>query len=180
MAGMVEKVYADAVFSLGTDENCLDTLCEEIFGLADIFSANEELVKLLSAPTVSLDEKTAVLKNIFGGKISEYAMNFILVLTEKNRAAYLPKIAEQVKNEYNERNGILEVKATTSIPMKSEVKDKLVRKLEAVTGKKITLVERVDKSILGGIVLDYGNTRMDSSVKSRLDGMHAQIKSIIA
>ena len=41
------------------------------------------------------------------------------------------------------------------------------------------LHEKLDKSILGGIVLRYGNTQIDSSVKTKLDKIKAQIDSAI-
>ena len=34
MAGIVEKTYAEAVFGLGKEQNCLETLCTEIFETA--------------------------------------------------------------------------------------------------------------------------------------------------
>ncbi|MBR3921201.1 MAG: F0F1 ATP synthase subunit delta, partial [Oscillospiraceae bacterium] len=60
------------------------------------------------------------------------------------------------------------------------LKTKLKAKLESVSGKKITLVEKTDKSILGGIILDYDNVRMDSSIRNRLEGIKTSVKSIIA
>lgn len=179
MAGMVEKAYSEAVFQLGKEENCIDSLCGEIEQLSSVFAENPELTKLLCAPTVSKDEKTAMINRIFKGKISDYALHFLLVLTEKKRINCLSGIAREVKAQYNDYNGILEVSVTTAEPLKKAIKDKLVKKLESTTGKKIVLVEKTDKSILGGIILNYGNTQLDSSVKSRLDGMRAQIRSIV-
>ncbi len=180
MAGMVEKTYAEAVFSLGKEQNCLETLCTEIFETAEIFGENPDFIKLLSSPTISLAEKKTSLEKIFGGKISEYAMNFLFVVTEKNRASSFVGIADCLKSLYNDYNGIIEVKVTTAEPMSDALKQKLIAKLESVSGKKITLVEKTDKSIIGGIILDYDNVRMDSSVKNRIEGIRASVKSIIA
>lgn len=180
MAGAVEKAYSDAVFQVGVEGNCLDALCEEITGVAAIAGENPEMIKLFTSPTISVGEKQDSAKRVFGKSVSEYTMNFILVLIEKNRFGFISKIAEELRNSYNEYSGILEVSVTTTIPLNDTLRTKLVNKLADVTGKKISLVEKVDKSILGGIVLSYGNTQLDSSVRSRLDGIHAQIKSVIA
>ena len=47
--------------------------------------------------------------------------------------------------------------------MSEALKQKLISKLELVSSKKIVLVEKTDESILGGIVLSYGNTQIDAT-----------------
>ena len=64
--------------------------------------------------------------------------------------------------------------------MSEKIKQKLVEKLEKVTGKNVVIDEKIDKSLLGGIVVKYDNTEIDSSVKSKLDKLKRQIDSIIA
>jgi F-type H+-transporting ATPase subunit delta len=81
---------------------------------------------------------------------------------------------------YNEKMNILEVTAVTAEPLSARLREKLVDKLGKVTGKKIVLSEKTDKSIIGGIVLRYANTEIDSSVKTRLDKLKAQIDGVIA
>ena len=180
MAGIVEKTYAEAVFGLGKEQNCLETLCTEIFETAKILGENPDFIKLLSSPTISFDEKKEILNKVFSGKLSEYAMNFLFVITEKNRMSSFMGISECLKSLYNDYNGIIEVKVTTAEPLSDALKTKLKAKLESVSGKKITLVEKTDKSILGGIILDYDNVRMDSSIRNRLEGIKTSVKSIIA
>ena len=49
-----------------------------------------------------------------------------------------------------------------------------------VTGKTIVLKERTDPSLIGGIVLKYGDRSFDGSVKARLDAMKKEIGSVIS
>ena len=67
MAGIVEKTYAEAVFGLGKEQNCLETLCTEIFETAEILGENPDFIKLLSSPTISFDEKKESLNKVFSG-----------------------------------------------------------------------------------------------------------------
>jgi F-type H+-transporting ATPase subunit delta len=83
------------------------------------------------------------------------------------------------KQMYYDKKNILEVTATTTVPMTAALRQKLTDKLEKVSGKSVILHEKLDKSILGGIVLRYGNTQIDSSVKTKLDKIKAQIDSAI-
>ncbi len=180
MTGSVEKVYSEALFEIASEDNTSDVLFGELDSLSQIFKSNPELSKLLFAPTVSITDKLEIVNNIFGGRISQTALNFICVLTEKNRINYLPSIAQSYKNLYNEKNNIVEIKVTTSVPLSDNLRQKLKCKLEAVYGKKVTMAEYVDEKLIGGIVINYGNTMLDGSVKAKLDKMQKQIRNIIA
>lgn len=180
MAGKLEKVYADALFELAVEDNALDTVAEEIEAVSGIMKENADFLKLLSAPTVSDEDKKSMLSKAFEGKISDVVFNFINVLCDNGRIKYLIAISQQFKEMYNEKNGILEVTVTTTIPLSENLRKKLILKLEKISSKKIRLVEKIDTSIMGGIVLKYNNTQIDASVKKRLDTMRQQIDSIIA
>ena len=75
---------------------------------------------------------------------------------------------------------IAEVKVTTSVPLSENLRTKLKAKLEAVYKKTVILTECVDPKIMGGIVLNYGNTMLDGSVKGKLEAIQKQIKGVIA
>ncbi|MBP1561104.1 MAG: ATP synthase F1 subunit delta [Oscillospiraceae bacterium] len=175
-----EKIYSEAVFELAKEQSCADAIKDELDALAVVFKDNPELPKLLTAPTVTLDEKLDVVKNIFGGKVSELTYNLLCVTTEKGRAAIIPDVAEDYKNRWYEMKNIAEVKVTTSVPLSENLRAKLKAKLEAVYKKTVILTESVDPSIMGGIVLNYGNTLLDGSVKAKLDAIQKQIKGVIA
>lgn len=180
MTGSAEKIYAQALFELGLENNDLDSVYSEVRELAGIFESNPELMKIYAAPTVTGEEKLKLNKELFGGRLSETVSNFLSVLTEKNRVTCIIRIAAELKERYYDYKGILEITAVTSVPMPEKLKEKLLMKLSGTTGKTVHLLEKVDPSILGGIILHYGNTQMDSSVKSRLDSLEAQVKSLIA
>lgn len=180
MAGKLEKVYADALFELACEENSLDCTAQETEAVSGIFSQNTDFVSLLASPTVSSAKKKKLISNVFEGRVSDTVFNFINVLCEKGRIKYFNSIAAQFKEMYNDKNNILEVTASTVDGLSENLREKLVKKLESVSGKKIVLVEKTDKSIMGGIVLDFKNTQIDASVKKRLDTMRQQIDSIIA
>ncbi len=180
MAGKLEKVYADALFELAVEDNTLDTVADEMEAVSGIMNENMDFVKLLSAPTVPDKDKKSMISKAFEGRISETVFNFMNVLCDNGRIKYFTAIAQQFKDMYNEKNGILEVIVTTTMPLSDNLREKLILKLEKISSKRIQLVEKIDTSIMGGIVLNYNNTQIDASVKKRLDTMRQQIDSIIA
>ena len=180
MTGKIEKVYSEAVFELAKEKNLADELKNELDALAEIFDAAPELGRFLSAPTINFAEKLAVLEKTFKGKVSEISYNLLCVVTEKGRAALIPQIAEDYRNRWYEMKNIAEVKVTTSVPLGDSLRAKLKAKLESVMKKTVILTEKVDPAIMGGIVINYGNTMMDGSVKAKLEAVQKQIKGVIA
>ncbi len=180
MTGSVGKVYSEAVFQLASEQNSAKQIFDELTSLKTIWQDNPGLAKVLSAPTLSAGEKLAVTEKVFKGRVSDTVYNFLCVITEKNRAADLPEIADAYKEKWYESENIAEVTVTSSIPLSEAARGKLVKKLESVYKKKIILEEKVDSSLIGGIVVNYGNTMLDGSVKSRLEAIQKQIKGIIA
>ncbi len=180
MAQSVEKVYAEALFELCSEDGSLESVNEELCGIRAALDENKDIVKLLSAPTLSNDEKHGIISSVFKGRVSDTVYNFISLLTDKSRLTYFDGICEEFRNLYNEAFNIAEITVTTAAPLKTWLKEKLVAKLESVLNKKVILTEKLSPSILGGIVVNYGNVQMDSSLKTRLEKIRAQIDSVMA
>ncbi|MBQ8827312.1 MAG: F0F1 ATP synthase subunit delta [Oscillospiraceae bacterium] len=180
MTGSVGKIYSEAIFELAAEQGCGGQVFEELTSLRKIWTENPGLAKLLSAPTISLKEKLGIIEKSFKGRVSDIIYNFLCVITEKGRASSLTEIADSYKEKWYEKENIAEVTVTTCSPLSDALRKKLVKKLEDVYKKKVVLEEKTDSSLIGGIVVNYGNTMLDGSVKNRLDSIQKQIKGIIA
>lgn len=177
------KVYGDAFFSLCCEENesALKDTLSEITELAKIFSENPEFVKLMSAPTVSIEEKLALVHEISkSGGISELSENLLCVLTEKGRMSCFSGIVKRFRELYNDKFKLAEITVTSSKPLSDEMKSKIAKKMSEIIGKTVTINERVDASIVGGVIIDYGSRRYDGSVKARLNALSKELGSVIA
>lgn len=174
MTGDVGKLYSEALFEIGLENNNLDELNDDIKQCRNVFEENPELVKLLASPVITNDEKIGVISSIFGE--SGTVRDFICVVTQKGRIGWFSDIAEEFRLKCSEHDNIAEMTVITSIPLKAAQREKLAKKLEDKSGKKIKLSEKTDPSILGGIIIEYGNTRIDDSIKGKLEAVSRQLK----
>lgn len=177
------KVYGDAFFSLCCEENesGLSGYLEEITELNKVFSENPEFIKLMGTPTVPLDEKLAIVDDIVkSGKVSELSGNLLCVLTEKGRMSCFAGIVKRFRELYNDKLKLAEITVTTSAPLSDEMKSKIADKMSKVIGKTVTIIERVDAKIIGGVIIDYGSRRYDGSIKARLNDLTKELGSVIA
>jgi F-type H+-transporting ATPase subunit delta len=184
MPASVEKIYADALFSLITEENGAKSkahtdVLDELSALDAAFSALPDYIKMLGVPTIAAEDKVRSLSAVFGGKTTRYTYNLLRLMAEKNRMGYFSRMYRQYRLLYNEAFGIAEVTVATPFAMDETTKRKLKLKLEQITGKTVALRERIDAGIIGGIVVDYGSTRYDGSVRTKLEALRQSVANVI-
>ena len=70
--------------------------------------------------------------------------------------------------EMVEDEDVVGVTVTTAIPLDDELRQTITKKCEQDFGRKVFLIEQVDPSIVGGLVLEARGERRDISVKTQL------------
>ena len=180
MTGRVEKVYSEALYELAAEDGSTGSLNDELKSLSDIFEANSELYSVLAAPTVAQSEKETILNNIFGGKISDTALNFLCLAARKGRIRALPGIAKAYREKWNEENNVTDVTVTSVKPLSKAQREKLIERLTAVYGKKVILTEKTDPSIMGGLKITCGDKQLDGTIRTKLDSIRSSMKNVIA
>ena len=61
---------------------------------------------------------------------------------------------------------------TTSAPLTEEQRRKLLIKLGSMTGHQISLREKVDSQLIGGVLLEMDGKRYDNTLRHRLQSIH--------
>lgn len=175
MAETAQKIYARSLFETAKEEEKLTPVFEEFAELSTVFSENPDYLKLLSSSAISKAEKVKTVGAVFDGKIEPYLCNFLKVLTQNGRIGLFGEIKKEFDLLYQEEKNLLAVTAVTAIPLSPKLRDKLCRKLEQITGKQIRLIERVDPSVIGGVLLQYHHKEIDATVRERLGELKRQI-----
>ena len=75
MNDKAEKVYAEAFFELCLEDGKPEEVLGELSALDGIFREESDFVKLLGTPTVPMDEKLGMIKDIIADGVSEYTGN---------------------------------------------------------------------------------------------------------
>ena len=173
----ISKAYADALFEICIEENTLDEIMQQTAAMAEILAANPEFVKLLNAPTVTKEEKTDLVDTVFSGKINKSLLNFIKVMVERKDTAEIKASFADFEKLYNKHNNIEKATATTAVPMSDVQKERLVAKLNALTGKNVVLTNIVDPDCIGGVILQFSDIQYNDSVRGKLETLKNQLKA---
>jgi len=174
--GEIGKIYSDALFELAKETKSVEQVYSLLNEYADIFIAEPDLTKLLAVPNITVSKKLDIVNKIFGEE--NLVSNLICLLTKKGRITRLESIRVSYNKKYNEMMNIAEMTVTTAVPLDKDTREKLIAKLEEKSGKKVKIREKIDKDLIGGVVVRYGNKVMDNSVRTKIKTLSDSIKSV--
>lgn len=161
--------YAKALVQIGTEGGLIDRFREELTAIDRVFSVNTDLKAVFANPAYTSDQKKGIMKDLIAKtECSDLVGNFLLLLVDKNRVAFLDQIVHTYETLADEQSGILRPIIKTAFALDDSQVVAIKSALEKKTGKKIIPQVSVDQSLLGGVVTQIGDTVFDSSVKTQL------------
>ena len=87
----------------------------------------------------------------------------------------LGNIKSLFEQKVSEKKNILNVEAQTVIALDEDMKKQLSEKLEKITGKNINIINVINKSIIGGVILRFESKVIDGSVQTQLKRIQKQL-----
>ena len=173
-AGATARRYAEAVFEIGAQEETIDRWRDDLHVLAE-YLGNRRLAFVLKEPKITFVRKEAIVRDLLAAKVQPEALNVALLLVERNLVELAPRISAAFDERYNDYRGQAIAHVTTAIPLDDSLRAQIAQELQAITGKRILLQERVDPTILGGVVARVGDTLIDGSLKRRFGMLRQRI-----
>lgn len=173
----VGSVYGEALYALARDEGLSQVIFRQLTVMDSCFADEPDFLRLLSAANLPKEERCDILDDCFRGRIEEYLLNFLKILTEKGIIQHFPRCVITYRTLYNRDQGILTVTAIAAFPLANRQVQELTKKLKHITGKQIELVPKLDPAVLGGIRLDFDGKRLDGTVAHRLEAVRKMLKA---
>jgi F-type H+-transporting ATPase subunit delta len=104
--------------------------------------------------------------------------DFVRVLAKNNDLRLAPKIVEKFGEAFDLKSGLTQAEAITAKTADEETRNRITEFLLKETGaKKAEVKNRVNKNILGGFILKYGDKIMDASLKTKLENLKNKMKA---
>ncbi|HEY4743927.1 MAG TPA: ATP synthase F1 subunit delta [Desulfuromonadaceae bacterium] len=165
----IARRYAKALVQLGSEGGQVDRFREELGAIERLFSANAELRAAFADPALTLEQKKAIMKELVAkAACTELVGNFLMLLVDKNRVAFLGQIVQAYERLADEFSGVIRPMIRTAFPLDASQVAAIQGALEKKSGKKVVPQVAVDQSLLGGVVTQIGDIAYDSSVKTQL------------
>lgn len=161
--------YAKSLVQIGSEEGLIERFRDELTEIEGNFSANSELKAAFANPAFTAEQKKEIMKELVARlKCSELVGNFLFLLVDKNRVAFLGQIVNAYEKLADEFSGVIRPEIRTAFALDDDQIASIRSALESKTGKKVIPQVSVDQSLLGGVVTQIGDIAYDSSVKTQL------------
>jgi len=165
----ISRRYAKALVQLGSEGGLVDIFRDELAAVDRLFAGNAELRAAFGDPAITLEQKKSIMKELVVKlACSELVGNFLMLLVDKNRVAFLGHIVLAYEKLADEYSGVIRPMIRSAFPLDDSQVAGIQQALEAKSGKKVVPQVLVDKTLLGGIVTQIGDIAYDSSVKTQL------------
>ncbi len=178
LRGAVAGRYAQALYDLAEAQGLVDQVEQELMAVNQVIADSREFQKVLYHPRITAQEKKNVLKSIFAGKVSPVTENFLFLLVDRHREAFLNDIVAQFSALADRARNIVQAEVTSAIELTKEEKKKLGEVLNKITGKKVQTAYSVDPALIGGVVVRIGDRVIDGSLRTRLATLREHLRQI--
>ena len=175
-AQAIARTYADAFLNAAAGTGVDDALEEFASFVADVLDANPKFEAILLSGIVRRDEKIKLIDRAIAPYGSELFVNFLRVLAQHDRLELLPMILGESQVRHEVRTGRQRVQVTSAQPLSEETRNDVRKRLAESLPFEPILEERTDPAVLGGLVIQVGDTVYDSSLRTRLKQLRRRLR----
>jgi F-type H+-transporting ATPase subunit delta len=162
--------YARALLDVATQESAdLDTIARELDDFIAFLGQQPTLERLLLNPAVPALRKRAAMEQIT--QLSTYTPNvskLLVLLADRDRLALLKDVATIYHDLLADRQNVVRAEVTSAEPLSAERVGAIEARLAVVTGKRVSMMTKVDSNLIGGVVARVGSTVYDASIATQL------------
>ncbi|KAF9993108.1 ATP synthase F0 subcomplex subunit OSCP atp5 [Modicella reniformis] len=173
----IDGRYATALYTAAAKKQALDTVESDLKQVKRVIEKDTRLREFLENPTINrIEKKSGVQKMIAAGKYNDLTKNFFDTLAENGRLNDTIKIIDSYGSLMGAYRG--EVRVTITSAKELDAKDiakvkGFLSKSAFVSSKQILIVSnKVNPSILGGMVVEFGDKTIDLSVSSKVNRLN--------
>ena len=169
--------YANAVFELAQDQKAVDAVSTDLASLRRALDSSPDLARLVRSPVFGAADQAKALKAILE-KMGAHPLTakFVLLLAQKRRLFVLTQIIAAYEHLVAKSRGETEAEVTSARHLNDDEVAELRSMLKAGLGKEPRLHSRVDPTLLGGLIVKVGSRMIDSSLRTKLDGLRSAMK----
>ncbi|MGD0192028.1 MAG: F0F1 ATP synthase subunit delta [Rhizomicrobium sp.] len=169
--------YATAVFELALEEKCVDTVANDFATLKAMIAESSDLALFVRAPVFSREEHEkgmdALLRRI---EATPLTIRFVLTLAQKRRLFALLDVVRAFDALLARQRGEVDAEVTSAHPLNDRQTAELKRILKSQLGREPRLEAKVDPSLLGGLIVKVGSRMIDSSLRTKLEGLRTAMR----
>ncbi|CEL62086.1 F-type H+-transporting ATPase oligomycin sensitivity conferral protein [Rhizoctonia solani AG-1 IB] len=191
-ASLIATKYAQALFGAASkNAQTLNKVQTELTSISNNIREVPTLSAFVTNPTLSASDRKNGLEAIYasaapkGSKepVNPITKNLFEVLSENGRLGETSEVIATFNELVSKHKGELEVVVTSAAPLEKNVLSKLETTLKssqaASQAKTVRVTNKVNPSILGGLLVDFGEKTIDLSVSSKVNKLNSLLQQSV-
>ena len=162
--------YAEALFSLAKEASQIDKVVAEYKVVKDAFDA--EIYQFLIHPKIKKQDKKDIVAKIIHNDLLK---RFIFVLIDNSRIEILDDTLVELEKLIDNQNKVMKVQVFSHKKLSPEQTKQLVINLNKKHNRKIELENIVDRSIVGGLRIEFEGMILDDTINNYLNSLKANL-----
>jgi F-type H+-transporting ATPase subunit delta len=176
--GLAER-YARALFELADEGRTLDQVAADLKSVAAMLAASADLRRAVRSPVIDrASQGRAIAAIAAAAQLSPLTRNFLGLLAKNRRLFALPEMIDGFLANLAERRGEVTAQVISAAPLSAAQSQALQEALRKSAGAKLAIDQRIDPSLLGGLVVRLGSRMIDASLKSKLNRLQLAMKGV--
>jgi len=168
--------YANVLFDITQSRGIADRALADLTAVRDVVASHPDLRHIFDTPVVAPQKKRAILDGLLAhASIGDEVRRTLALLADRDRLVLLPAIAAAFSDRVMRAKNILPADVVTAVPLTPEGRASLASALSKAVGSDVTIHERVDPDILGGMIARVGSLVFDGSVTRQIERLREQL-----
>ena len=169
------KEYAEAVFALGLENDAVDSYSQALENVREVLLQNPEYVDFLACYAIPAGERADAVAQAFSGALPKNVLSFLQLLCEQGNIKLFFDIADEYSRLLLAHRSMSNAVVYSVVELTDAQKDALTARLEKLCKKNLSVSYVIDKTIMGGLLIDIDGSIIDGSIRHRLH----EIKEVI-
>ncbi len=162
------------MFAAAKEQGRVARVREDLGDFVEVTRQVPELHEILRNPQLDRRAKAAAADVVLDDS-DPLVRNLLRLLVEKGRAAEVDEVAAEFERLAAVEEGQLSVELTTAFELTDDEARTIVEQIERASGRKVEASRLVDPGLIGGIVLQAGERRVDASLRGRLERLGREL-----
>lgn len=174
----IARRWVRALFELALESNAAgeaDGVRDDLRHFTERLAADVAARATLEDPRASKLVKKEAAGRLLAPTAKPLTRDFVNMAIDRGRAEILAVAHEEFTEMLRDQRGEAVAEVVSTAPLDAESKTALLIKLEKMTRKKVTLHERVDATLRGGLRVRVGSMLLDGSGTRRLSQLRTEL-----
>ena len=174
---LISDRYALALYDLASEKIVIDSVLHNLKSIQKLMNQNKELQLIMKSPLIASNDKLKIILKIMTEQnLNELSITFLKVISKNKRFASLSSIISQFVNINAQKRGDILADITSADELSNEQRINIKEQLKTIMGDKLSLSYKVDKKIIGGLIIKVGSKMIDTSLANKINKLKIVMK----